>query len=107
MSQRLDDGGSVSVREQFESYESFVISRVVASFEEDHRCRQSRIADTAANGSKKYSAGSCEIITSHLHMAHSLGLAVSRTPRQFQNFNDVFRSLDRTGVRANAAVVLD
>jgi len=40
-------------------------------------------------------------------MAHSLGLAVSRTPRQFQNFNDVFRSLDRTGVRANAAVVLD
>jgi len=29
MSQRLDDGGSVSVREQFESYEWFVISRVV------------------------------------------------------------------------------
>ena len=41
------------------------------------------------------------------HMAHSLGLAVSRTPRQFQNFNDVFRFLDRTGVRADAAVVLD
>ncbi len=37
--------------------------------------------------------------------AHSLGVAVSRTPRQFQNFNDVFRSLGR--VRANAAVVLD
>jgi hypothetical protein len=30
---------------------------------------------------------------------------IAVAPRQFQNFHDVVRSLDRTGVRADAAVV--